>query len=120
MEALIGRLDCWLAKNRPDYYVHLQPGATDAQLDAFEVQFSLKLPAAFRQLYRWRNGQDGMRSESLQQNFLFSSLEDISRTKELMDGMIGYDFEDPRWWRCGWVPFLDNGAGDHLCLDLTA
>ena len=33
--------------------------------------------------------------------------------------MIGFDFEDPKWWRRGWVPFLSNG-GDHLCLDLIA
>ena len=22
------------------------------------------------------------------------------------------------WWRLGWVPFVSNGRGDHLCLDL--
>jgi cell wall assembly regulator SMI1 len=38
----------------------------------------------------------------------------------MLDGMIGTDFEDPRWWRRGWVPFLANGGGDHLCLDLDA
>jgi cell wall assembly regulator SMI1 len=42
-------------------------------------------------------------------------------TKELLDGMIGTDFEDPKWWwRRGWVPFLWNGDGDHLCLDVVA
>jgi cell wall assembly regulator SMI1 len=119
-EGLIGRLDRWLAANRPDYYAHLLPGATDAQLDAFEAQFSLKLPDAFRRLYRWRNGHDQFRSESLVQNLMFSSLEDIARQKELLDGMIGADFEDPWWWRRSWVPFLENGAGDHLCVDLVA
>jgi cell wall assembly regulator SMI1 len=34
--------------------------------------------------------------------------------------MIGSDFEDPRWWRGGWVPFLGNGGGDYLCLDVAA
>jgi cell wall assembly regulator SMI1 len=119
-EALIGRLDRWLATNRPDYYAHLLPGVTDAHLDAFEARFSLKLPEAFRELYRWRNGHDMIRSESLQHNLMFSSLEDIARVKELMDDLIGSDFKDPRWWRRSWVPFLENGAGDHLCLDLTA
>jgi len=45
-EALIGRLDRWLAANRPDYYSLLQPGATDADLDVFEAQFTLVLQAA--------------------------------------------------------------------------
>ena len=120
VEALIGRLDRWLAANRPEYHAHLLPGVSGAQLDAFEGQFCLKLPDAFRQLYRWRNGHDQFRSESLVHNLMFSSLEDITRQKDMMDDMIGTDFEDPWWWRRSWVPFLENGAGDHLCVDLAA
>ncbi|MEZ6035584.1 MAG: SMI1/KNR4 family protein [Planctomycetaceae bacterium] len=51
---------------------------------------------------------------------MFASLNDVSETKDMLDGMIGYDFEDPKWWRRGWVPFLANGSGDHLCVDLAA
>lgn len=120
VETLIGRMDRWLAANRPEYYAILQPGATDADLDAFEDRFSLKLPSAFRQLYRWRNGQDPMSYAPLQSNRSFCTLEDIARTKEMFDGMIGTDFEDPRYWRRGWVPFLHNGGGSYLCLDLVA
>ena len=118
--ALIGRMDRWLASNRPDYYALLQPGATDAELDAFEARLSLNLPEAFRQLYRWRNGQDPGSSNPLQFNRTFSTLEEIASTKEELDSMIGFDFEDPKYWRRGWVPFLHNGAGSHLCLDLPA
>ena len=120
LETLIGRLDRWLTANRPDYYAHLQPGVSDAQLDAFEARFALKLLNTFRHLYRWRNGHDQLRSDSLVNNLMFSSLEDIARQKELLDDLIGSDFEDPRWWRRSWVPFLENGAGDHLCVDLAA
>jgi cell wall assembly regulator SMI1 len=120
VEALIGRLDGWLAANRPDYYTCLLPGATDAELDAFEARFSLKLPPAFRQFYRWRNGQDGSCSASLWKNFMFAPLEAAAGSKQVCDDLIGSDFEDPRWWRRGWVPFLDNGGGDHLCMDLAA
>jgi cell wall assembly regulator SMI1 len=117
---LIGRIDRWLAAHRSDYYVLLQSGVTDAQLDTFEVKFSLRLPNEFRQLYRWRNGQDPMSCEPLQLNRTFSTLEEIADTKDLLDGMIGSDFDDPRWWRRGWVPFLHNGGGSHLCVDLDA
>jgi cell wall assembly regulator SMI1 len=92
---------------------------TDAELDAFEAQFTL-MPAAFRQLYRWRNGQDPMSSAPLQGNRSFCTLEEIASTKAMLDGMIGYDFDDPRHWRRGWVPFLHNGGGSYLCLDLAA
>jgi cell wall assembly regulator SMI1 len=118
--ALIARMDRWLASNRSDYYGLLQRGATDAELDAFEARLSLRLPAAFRQLYRWRNGQDPGSSNPLQFNRTFSMLEEVVSAKEELDSMIGFDFEDPKYWRRGWVPFLHNGAGSYLCLDLAA
>jgi cell wall assembly regulator SMI1 len=118
--ALITRLENWLAANRHDYLAQLQPGVTDRQLSAFEERFSVKLPEVFRSLYKWRNGQPNAFTAPLQYNQMFTPLEDIAETKHLLDGMIGSDFEDPRWWRRGWVPFLENYGGDHLCLDLTA
>ncbi|HME13729.1 MAG TPA: SMI1/KNR4 family protein [Candidatus Acidoferrum sp.] len=114
------RLDKWLSANRPDYYGKLLRGASPAELDAFEKKFHLQLPSGFRELYRWRSGQDPNCSASLQHTWMFSRLEDLSDSKETLDGMIGFDFEDPKWWRRGWIPFLSNGGGDHLCLDLTA
>jgi uncharacterized protein (TIGR02996 family) len=117
---LLARMDRWLAANRPDYYACLQPGVSARALNEFEERFGLTLPRSFRGLYRWRNGQPRDCFESLQDNRMFSSLEDIAETKEMLDGMIGNDFEDPEWWRRSWVPFLANGGGDHLCLDLAA
>lgn len=120
VEGLIGRLDRWLAANRPDYYALLQPGATDPDLDAFEARFSLKLPTAFRAMYQWRSGQDEMSFDSLQGNRSFCTLTEVARTKDMLDGMSGSDFDDPKYWRRGWVPFLHNGGGSYLCLDLAA
>ena len=117
---LIDRLERWLTSHRRDYYDLLRPGATNEQLNAFETKFALKLPPAFRALYRWRNGQDPLSSLPLQLNQTFSPLDAVAETKELLDGMIGNDFENPKYWRRGWVPFLHNGAGSYLCLDVAA
>lgn len=117
---LLVRMDKWLSANRSDYYGKLLRGVSPKDLDAFEKKFQLQLPSGFRELYQWRNGQDPNCSASLQDNWMFSRLEDLSDSKETMDGMIGFDFEDPKWWRRGWIPFLSNGGGDHLCLDSTA
>jgi cell wall assembly regulator SMI1 len=51
---------------------------------------------------------------------MFSPLEDVMSTKVMLDGMIATDFEEPSWWSRGWLPFLSNGGGDHLCVDLAA
>jgi cell wall assembly regulator SMI1 len=113
-------MDRWLAANRPDYYAQLQQGAEDRTLDLFEHRFELRLPREFRSLYKWRNGQRADCYACLLCNYMFSSLERITEAKGMLDGMIGKDFEEPEWWRRSWVPFLDNGNGDHLCLDLAA
>lgn len=120
VQSLLERMERRLAANRPDYFARLQPGVTDAQLDAFEARYSFKLPPAFRSLYRWRNGQEERCFESLQLNRMFSPLEDVAEIKEMFDGMIGHDFDRPEWWRRGWVPFLSNGGGSHLCVDVAA
>jgi cell wall assembly regulator SMI1 len=120
MQSIIARIDRWLAANRPDYYGQLQAGVTDAELLAFEARFSLTLPEAFKQLYGWRNGQDALCFDSFQTNRMLLSLDDVAETKDMFDGMIGTDFDDPRYWRRAWVPFLSNGGGSYLCLDLAA
>jgi cell wall assembly regulator SMI1 len=115
---LIARLDRWLAANRPEYYARLQPGVTDAQLDAFEDRFRVRLPVAFRLLFKWRNGQDDGCYDPLETYWMFSSLESVAGTKEMCDGMIGWDFDTPEWWRREWVPFLADYGGDHKVVDL--
>ena len=117
--SLLAQLERWLTTNRPDYFARLQPGVSDARLDEFEAQFSLELPAAFRELYRWRNGQESSCFAALQSNRMFSPLEDVAEIKTLLDGMIGHDFDREGWWRPAWIPFLSNGGGSHLCLDLA-
>jgi cell wall assembly regulator SMI1 len=89
VEELIARLDRWLAANRADYYAELRPGVTDQALDAFEARFGVQPPAAFRLLYKWRNGQRAMHLESFENNCMFSALEDIVKAKAILDGMIG-------------------------------
>jgi cell wall assembly regulator SMI1 len=115
---LIARMDRWLAANRLGFYAQLQAGVLEPALHDFQKRFGIELPESFRLLYAWRNGQSSDCFESFQQNQMFLSLENVAHSKEILDGMIGYDFEDPRWWRIGWIPFLANGGGDYLCLDL--
>jgi cell wall assembly regulator SMI1 len=119
MRDLISRADDWLNANRPDYYARLRPGVDEAALDAYQAKFGLALPTEFRELYCWRDGQDlGADAKALVHNHMFMPLSDSASSKELLDGMIGADFDDPAWWRVGWVPFTLGFGGDHYCIDL--
>jgi cell wall assembly regulator SMI1 len=120
MQDLIGRADAWLRANRPDYYAILRPGVDDVALSAYEARFGLVLPMELRQLYHWRDGQDLNVSVALVHNHMFMPLSQSASSKEELDGMIGFDFDDPAWWRRGWVPFTLSYGGDHYCVDLEA
>lgn len=112
------RLEAWLRAHRPDYLDQLRPGATDRQLDEVEVAIGAELPRAFRELYQWRNGQPRQCYDGFVNNRMFASLESALDTWNILTPMIGRDFPHPSWWRRSWIPFLDNGGGDHLVVDL--
>lgn len=110
----IADLDEWLRTERPEVYAGLNPGVDAAALDAFEAEFNVVLPAMFRRLYEWRNGHGDYVPPSMVLNLQFPPLEAVAKTKEMLDGMIGYDFPDSGFWERAWVPFMENGGGDNL------
>ena len=120
MKKLISSLDELIKIKRPEYYSELQPSVDAGLFAKFENTFEMDLPEDFKELYLWKNGQNPMSFDVIQGNRSFMSLEEVIRVKSMLDGMIGYDFDDPSYWRRGWVPFLHNGGGSYLCLDLQA
>jgi cell wall assembly regulator SMI1 len=119
MSELLPRLDALLRERRPGYYAALRPGLTDLEWDAFRSRLGLDVPAALRALYQWKDGQRGDCYENIHGNYMFVPAESVLETKRICDGMIGSDFDRPGWWEPTWVPFLDNGGGDNLCLDVA-
>ncbi len=119
METLIKRLDSWLKNNRPDYYAKLQPGLSGEAIAEFEKTLGLEMPTAFKALYQWRNGQQPSSFEGLQYNQSFMNIEAIKEARQVLNDLFeGEDAEEENWWKPQWVPFLDNGGGDHLCIDM--
>ncbi|UOQ51709.1 SMI1/KNR4 family protein [Hymenobacter cellulosivorans] len=115
--ALLARLDALLQQRRPAYYATLNPPATAAELAAFEAEFELTLPAELRWWFGWHNGQQGF--ESFVQNNCLQSLGSAAETMRVnLELLEAGDFV-PNWWQPGWVPFLENGGGDHVCVDLA-
>lgn len=113
----ISRLDAWLQNNRPEYYAKLQPGLSKAELAAWETALGVTLPADFRAFFAWRNGQAGFKS--FVYNFMLMAAADVVEARQgLNEFLAAGEFTQADWWHPGWIPFLDNGGGDHYCLDL--
>lgn len=122
------RLETWLKVYDPDLLVDLNPPAREANIQDLEQVIGAKLPAGFVACLKVHDGQKGMAS-SLFTVGRYLSLEDILSEwavwRALFDqGEFDDRFSEPDpeikdgWWRLGWIPFVSNGFGDHLCLDL--
>jgi cell wall assembly regulator SMI1 len=108
-----------------------EPASAD-EIEATEPRLGLKLPAAVRNLYFLANGQPSG-AVGLEGSFVLLSLGGIVDAAaflndEFPDGFNGYASDeasvdsDPgihaSWWSRSWVPIMENGGGDYLCVDL--
>ena len=112
---LITRLDAWLKKNRPQYYAKLKPGAGAAEIEKLEKQVGA-LPQTLKDLLRWRNGQSV--SSRLIDNWSLMSVKQIASAWETMKELKEAGDLEKNSWDVAWVPFLENGSGDNLCINL--
>src|SRR5262245_42344895 len=115
VQNLIQRLDLWLKENRPDYYKHLSPGATEEQIHLLEEGLNFELPEQFRDFLRWKNGQDD--DGKLLDNYTLLSCDEILQTwKSLKIDQEDGIFELQNWWNHKWLPFLYDFAGNYCCI----
>lgn len=116
---IIKRLDAWLELHRPVYHRQLNRPASAQTIARLEKHVGQPLPAAFKALLQWKNGQRLDCYEALQFNRSFMSVADILEARSDLNALLDAgDFERANWWSKQWVPFLDNGGGDLLVIDL--
>jgi cell wall assembly regulator SMI1 len=113
---LLTRLDALLRRLRPSYHASLNPPATAAELAAFEARVGLRLPPELRQWFGWHNGQPGF--DSFFQYNCLQSLDSAAESMRINRELLADGDFVANWWSPGWVPFLENGGGDHVCVDL--
>jgi cell wall assembly regulator SMI1 len=119
MPALLERLELWLRINRPDYFDWLRPGVPERELMALERELGRNLPAGLRALYRWHDGQDPDSPLAFQHDKMFMPLEAVRAARAALGELLSAgEFPEANWWSRAWLPILDNGSGDHLCVDL--
>lgn len=119
----IARLEQALAEHRPAVLAALRrPGATPAELDAFEQRTGLRLPPPVR-CWLERIGGEQTPTERLIDNWSAISLAQIESAWEVCQSVFVADPLGERQklgaWDRDWLPLLTNGGGDYLCVDLA-
>jgi cell wall assembly regulator SMI1 len=119
MPALLERLERWLRLYRADYYDYLRPGVPERELTALERDLGRNLPAGFRELYRWHDGQEPDCTLPFQYKQMFMPMSQVQLVWAAIGQLLdGGEFPETNWWSKSWLPFLGSEAGDHLCVDL--
>jgi cell wall assembly regulator SMI1 len=121
------RVESQFRLQAPNRLSQLEPGAAPAQIDEFERLVGRPLPEDFRESYAIHDGAYGVP---------FGEFPDYLLTLEQIAGLLPWMREElippsqyrsepvpvgpvrPVWWSEGWVPFVGEGTGDYLCLDL--
>lgn len=114
MNQLLRRLETWLAKNRSRYLAGLLPGANQGDIDRLQHDLGIPVPESLRALLFWHNGQGEGFVGKFEQDWLFLSSPRIAAAKNDLDAEAS-----KTGWHADWIPFLDNDAGDFLCLDTS-
>jgi cell wall assembly regulator SMI1 len=119
MPALLERLERWLRLYRAEYYEWLRPGVPERELTTLERDLGRNLPAGFRELYRWHDGQDPECTLPFYYNQMFMSLSQIQMVWAALGQLLDNgEFPEANWWNKSWLPFLGTENGNHLCVDL--
>jgi cell wall assembly regulator SMI1 len=123
-ETLLNRLQKTLEKNAPEIAHQLQPGLSEAEINAQEMAGGFVLPAEIRALYRWHNGQAPASPDGLLPGLRFLPLETTVRERQLLSQQLraeGFwsrlNFKIFAGHRRSWVPILDDGSGDGYYVD---
>ena len=122
------KLEAWLKASNPSLLADLNPPASDTVIQRLEQRLGVTLPTMFTECLKVHDGQKGKAGSLFTQGRYLSAEQIESEWCAWRDLLEQGEFEDrdsdpecgikTGWWRLGWVPFVSNGRGDHLCLDL--
>ena len=126
------RIVAWLQLNAPSLVNQINKPASIKELDKFQGQLGIELPADFCEFYKLVNGAEYVGIFLADNNLTFDpmTLKEIYRTRRDLNGLLKTgDFDDGEpqsaqgiadvWWNTNWIPFGENGGGDYCCIDLA-
>jgi cell wall assembly regulator SMI1 len=115
MKEFLTRIDELLAQHPDQARWNLNQGLSEEQIAYFKTQITVELPETFYDLYRWHDGSSwDTENISILGNFTWQPMEELIEDHRFFLSDAEYMAQpcDPLW-----IPFLDNGCGDHYCLD---
>lgn len=129
---VLARLDRWYAAHFPGDRYAFNPPATDAAIAGLERAVGIAMPPAWRQLYRWHDGEEDDRHEHIyglpllplaQVEAQWRSWGDIlayfkGNRYPLPGGGWPEHAVDPAYINQRWIPLTNDGSGNHIGLDL--
>ena len=127
----LARLDAWYSAHLPPDRYQFNPPATEAQLNTFERLVGVELPQAFRQLYRWHDGEEDDRWGHIYGLPLLPLAEAESEWKAWTGVLSEFGGDrykipgggwpegevDPAYINPRWIPLTHDGAGNHIGID---
>src|SRR6476620_8310819 len=128
---ILARLDAWYAEHLlPDEYRFNQP-APETNLDAFERLVQVELPNAYRQLYRWHDGENDdrwghiyglpllpLKRAALEWETWNRVLADFGGDRyAIQGGAWPIGAVDPAYINSRWIPLTHDGSGNQIGLD---
>jgi cell wall assembly regulator SMI1 len=131
MREIWNDIEGWLACHAPEVKEDLLAGATGEAVRQAEEALGVDLPADVREAFVVHDGQDE-RSAGFLAGWRGMPLWYVVQTWRMLKDLLDTgEFGDadsvvettgpllPQWWNPGWIPVLDNGAGDFHCVDLS-
>lgn len=120
----LARLEAWLAEHAPGIHATLRPGATEAELAVMERVLGRKLPSALRTLYAthadWGHalGLTFLPPVMMQMEWdawreLQAEFQETAGHSSRPVGAVRAQYINP-----GWLPFLTDGGGNSVGVDL--
>ena len=126
VESLLRRYENMLAAKAPAALAALQPGLSDAQIDALEAKHGFKLTPDLRALYRWRNGEPPNAPTEIFPNHRFVPLDEAVASRDGLRQQVKAQSQDQQrvyatyaGHRDPWLGLIVDAAGDGHHFDPT-
>jgi len=112
--------DAWLTANRAELQSQLNECASSDAISSLRQHFSVEIPTDFCDYLAWHDGQP-YESDTLYGNKRLMPLRDMMEAAQIFrDCAEAGEFATDDWWVDSWLPFVADGGGNHIVLDLAS